>query len=93
MAFYPFDKTLTMGGILRDGLDDMRSGRYKLAHALGVLSSMSNAQVESEFGFAPGTGGAAKAELQSGIGNFLSSDGTTTAVASAAVLQMLNQFG
>lgn len=95
MAFYPFDKTTTLGGILRNGLDDLRSARYKLAHIVGVLNQMTDSQIASQFGFASDSAAAsAKAELQADIGKFLNRDtGVNAAQMDDAIVQMLNQFG
>lgn len=95
MAFYAFDGVgKPMGVVLRAGLDDLRSARYKLAWILGVLNEMTNQQVADAFGFPDATvAGNAKAELQSDAGKLLSTDATTTAQMNSAVTQMLNQFG
>ncbi len=90
MAFYPFNESLPLAAVLRAGLDDLRDGRYKLAHVLGNLQSMTAAQAATAFGFADATvAGNAKAELESDIQKLLSDD---TGV-NSAVVQMLNQFG
>jgi hypothetical protein len=90
MPFYPFNEELPLGETLREGLDDLRGGRYKLAHVLGNLQQMTAAQAVTQFGFADeATATSAKAELESDIQKLLSDD---TGV-NSAVVQMLNQFG
>jgi len=75
---------------LRDGLDSLRHGRYKLAAELGKIQQMTAAQVLTAYGFADLTAATdGKAELEAGIGKLLSDD---TGV-NSAVVQMLNQFG
>lgn len=95
MAFYPFDETTPLGAVLRDGLDDLRAARYKLAHVMGNLSQMSDAQVATQFGFADSTVAAsAKAEILSDAGKLLNRDaGVNAAVLDDALVQLLNQFG
>lgn len=90
MPFYSFDEQLPLGEILRAGLDDLRDGRYKLAHVLGNLQQMSDAQAATLFGFADeATAASAKSELLSDIQKLLSDE----AGVNSAVVQMLNQFG
>lgn len=90
MAFYPFNATLPLGKILRAGLDDLRDGRYELAHVLGNLQAMTAAQALTAFGFDDLTAAtAAKAELESDIQKLLS-DATGV---NSAVTQMLNVMG
>ncbi len=90
MAFYPFSDTAPLGKILREGLDDLRNARYKLAHVLGSSQQMTAAQAVTEFGFADATVAAsAKGEFESDIQKLLSDD----AGVNSAVVQMLNQFG
>jgi hypothetical protein len=95
MPFYPFNETLPSSQTLREGLDDLRSARYKLAHISGVLSQMTDAQVASEFGFSDSTvAGNAKAELLADIGKLLNRDtGVNAAQLDDALIQLLNQFG
>ncbi len=95
MAFYPFNADLPLGFVLRAGLDDLRDARYKLAHIVGVLNQMTDAQIALAFGFADSTVAAsAKGELQSDIGKLLGRDtGVNSAQVDDALIQMLNQFG
>lgn len=85
MAFYTFTETSTLGAILRSGLNDLRDGRYKLAHVLGNLQAMTNQQANDLIGLSS----SAKGELESDIQKLLSDD---TGV-NSAVVQLLNQFG
>lgn len=90
MPFYPFNAALPLGTVLREGLDDLRSGRYKLAHVVGNLQQMSNQQIADAFGFADATvAGNAATELLADIQKLLSDE----VGVNSAVVQMLNQFG
>jgi hypothetical protein len=96
MPFYA--QTVTeakpLSAVLREGLDDLRAARFKLAHAKGSFDQMTDAQFGVEFGFSDADDTAAKSELASGIGKLLDGDaGVTCAQMNVAVIQMLNQFG
>lgn len=95
MPFYTMNEALPTTVALRAGLDDLRSARYKLAQIDGILGQMTDAQVQSQFGFGSEvTAAAAKMELQAGIGKLLSTDpGINMQQTQAAVVQLLNQFG
>lgn len=94
MAFYQQDDDpKPLGVVFREGLDALRVARFKLAHAQLSAQQMTDQEFGEEFGY-PGEASAAKAEMLSGIGNLLSTDsGVNAAQTSAAVAQMLAQFG
>ena len=96
MAFYPFNPAASdLAKLQREGLDDLRSARYKLAHVNANLAEMTDAQAATAFGYADSTvAGNAKAEIASAVGNLLStSSGINMATTQAAVVQMLSRFG
>lgn len=96
MPFFPQTVTADkpLSAVLREGLDDLRSARFKLAHCKGVLEQQSDAQFGVAFGFSDADDTAAKAELASGLGHLLNGDaGVNGDQINAAVVQMLNQFG
>lgn len=93
MPFYQQTDPKPLGVVLREGLDALRTARFKLAHAKLCADQMTEAQFEEEFGFVADTANA-KAEIASGAGKFLNEDpNATSAQVTAAVTQMLNQFG
>ena len=92
MAFYAIDRTLPHQ--LAEGLDELRSARYKLANELGHMNQMlTDLDFADRYGIPLASAAAAKAELQADIGKLLSSDaGINMSQTQAAVVQMLNQF-
>lgn len=93
MAFFQQSEPKNLGLIFAQGLSDLRSAYFKLAHCKGSASGMSDEEFGEEFGYVA-EAGAAKAEVLSGLGHLLDGNaGVTCAQQKAAVDQMLNQFG
>lgn len=93
MAFFQQSEPKNLGLTLRQGLDDLRSAYFKLAHCKGAAALMTDEQFGEEFGFVA-QAESANNELESGLGHLLNGDaGLNGAQIKAAVDQMLNQFG
>jgi hypothetical protein len=91
MARYVLDESKPLARVLRDGLNSLRNGIYKLSWVLGALNQGSDQDNADALGLANTTLAAnAKSELSSDVGK-LQTDASQSNV-KAALQQMLDQF-
>lgn len=94
MPFYSPDRSTPGGAQMGTALDAFRQGWYGLAVIAGHAAQMSDAEFGEFYGIPSDLAAGAKAEISADVGKLQNGDGGLNgAQITAALVQMMNQFG